>query len=291
MSRPWLTLATVGVAAATLAWAKWYPYALKIPVVADSLTRWGTPSCPGRGARRRHRRDLGRRLRNRLRRVDLAGARCRPARGSGGRGISSGTPAACAVSDAAQLGGEHGLRRPWQFGVVRAGTGVVLVFGVTLLVSRLAKASNLHAGPEEETVETGTAAGAALRFAKALVRLAVRLLPEYAVVVMLLGGFRGWLFPAGSTLAAWGWLAAVLLAVVGTLFVIPTAAEIPIIGALMAAGVGMVPLGALVLTLPALSLPSMLMVRGAFPGRVIVAVGFAVMGLGVTGALAMAALT
>lgn len=47
----------------------------------------------------------------------------------------------------------------------------------------------------------------------------------------------------------------------------------------------------MVLTLPALSLPSMLMVRGAFLCRVIVATGFAVMGMGMVGALIMTALS
>ena len=333
------TLATAGIAIAVLIWAKWYPYALKIPAVAGSHSlgnsilsgKASAPPAPSWNAAIEY--SLGyvgsiwqalvagllvaaaveaflpaRRL------LALFQATRGPAASTvcGGllsmssmmctccaapvalnvrrRGVSSAlaywlgnpvlNPAALAFM---------GFVLPWQFVAVRVGTGVILVFGVTLLVSRLAKGTSV-AEPVEEPAENVTAAGAVGRFTKALARLSVRLLPEYAVVVMVLGAFRGWLFPEAGTLASWGVLAAVLLAVVGTLFVIPTAAEIPIIGALMAAGVGMVPLGALVLTLPALSLPSMLMVRGAFPGRVIAATAAAVMGLGLVGAAAMAAL-
>lgn len=336
------TLATAGIAIAVLTWAKWYPYALKIPVVAGSHSlgnsvlsgKAGAPPAPSWNTALEY--SLGylgaiwqalvagllvaaaveaflpaRRL------LALFQARRGPAASTVCGGLLSMTSMMCTccaapvalnvrrrgvpVSSAlAYWLGNPVLNPaalafmafvlPWQFVAVRVGTGVVLVFGVTLLVGRLAKETRV-AEPEEDVAETGTAAGAVGRFTKALARLAVRLLPEYAVVVMLLGGFRGWLFPEAGALASWGVAAAVLLAVAGTLFVIPTAAEIPIIGALMAAGVGMGPLGALVLTLPALSLPSMLMVRNAFPGRVIVAVGFAVMGMGLVGALAMSALT
>lgn len=336
------TLAAAGVAIVALAWAKWYPYALKIPVVVDShslgysvLTgNASAPPSPSWNAAIEY--TLGyvasiwqalvaglfvaaaveaflpaRRLLAvfQTRRGVVASTVC------GGLLSMSSMMCTCCAAPLALTVRRRGVPvssalaywlgnpvlnpatlafmafvLPWQFLVVRVGTGVILVFGVTLFVSRLANGAGV-AGPEDELVETGTADGAVLRFIKALIRLAVRLLPEYAVVVLLLGGFRGWLFPEGSTLALWGVPGTVLLAVVGTLFVIPTAAEIPIIGALMAAGVGMGPLGALVLTLPALSLPSMLMVRRAFPGRVIIALGFAIMGMGLVGALVMTVLT
>jgi uncharacterized membrane protein YraQ (UPF0718 family) len=73
--------------------------------------------------------------------------------------------------------------------------------------------------------------------------------------------------------------------------VIPTAGEIPIIQGLLAAGVGTGPVGALILTLPALSLPSMLMIRRAFPARVIVATGLAVAAMGLVGAGLLVMLT
>jgi uncharacterized membrane protein YraQ (UPF0718 family) len=176
---------------------------------------------------------------------------------------------------------------PWQFVTVRVVTGVVLVFGVTLLVARLAGARPTVADPEVQPEDEGPADPVSLReafgrFFKTLGRLSLILLPEYLVIVLLLGGLRGWLFPSGA--AEWGLLAVLLFAVVGTLFVIPTAGEIPIIQGLAIAGVALGPVGALILTLPALSLPSMLMVRRAFPGRVIAATGSAVAALGLAGA-------
>jgi uncharacterized protein len=178
---------------------------------------------------------------------------------------------------------------PWQFVTVRVLTGVLLVFGVTMLVARLAGArrtvTDPAVQPEDDTSTPDapvSARDAASRFLRTLVRLSAILLPEYLVVVLLLGGLRGWLFPTGA--ADWGVLAVLLFAVVGTLFVIPTAGEIPIIQGLALAGIGLGPVGALILTLPALSLPSMLMIRRAFPARVIAATGIAVTALGVLGA-------
>ncbi|THV32872.1 permease [Glycomyces buryatensis] len=178
---------------------------------------------------------------------------------------------------------------PWQFVTVRVVTGVLLVFGVTLLVARLAGARKAVSDPDllpeddsaasDEPVSVRDALG---RFFKTLGRLSVVLIPEYVVIVLLLGGLRGWLFPAGAS--EWGVLAVLLFAVVGTLFVIPTAGEIPIIQGLALAGVALGPVGALILTLPALSLPSMLMIRRAFPAAVIAATGASVFALGLAGA-------
>ncbi|MCH7230925.1 permease [Glycomyces sp. L485] len=178
---------------------------------------------------------------------------------------------------------------PWQFVTVRVITGVALVFGVTLLVARLAGDRKTVTDPvlrpedDSSAPDDPVSMGDALRrFFKTLLRLSLILLPEYLIVVLLLGGLRGWLFPAG--VAEWGLYAVLLFAVVGTLFVIPTAGEIPIIQGLVLLGVGLGPVGALILTLPALSLPSMLMVRRAFPTRVVAATGGSVAALGLVGA-------
>ncbi|GAB4004764.1 hypothetical protein GCM10029992_50710 [Glycomyces albus] len=128
---------------------------------------------------------------------------------------------------------------PWQFVTVRVITGVALVFGVTLLVARLANArktvTDPQLRPEDEAPDDPAGLrDASGRFFKTLGRLSAILLPEYLIVVLLLGGLRGWLFPAGAS--EWGVLAVLLFAVVGTLFVIPTAGEIPIIQGLALAG-------------------------------------------------------
>ncbi|MGI8847254.1 MAG: hypothetical protein ACR2GX_03170 [Candidatus Dormibacteria bacterium] len=104
-------------------------------------------------------------------------------------------------------------------------------------------------------------------------------------MLLLLGGLRGWLFPVSHGLATWGLLAVLLVAVVGTLFVIPTAAETPIIQGLLAAGVGLGAAGALLITLPAISLPSIAMVARSFPVRVIVGMGGGVAAMGLVSAL------
>ncbi len=53
----------------------------------------------------------------------------------------------------------------------------------------------------------------------------------------------------------------------GCLFVIPTAAEIPIVQTMMLAGMGFAPALALLITLPAVSVPSLIMLRKAFPAK------------------------
>lgn len=204
---------------------------------------------------------------------------------------------------------------PWPWVAVRLVVDIVLVVGVSALVGRLGDdparrrshtapthAAPAHASPPAAVVPpfpTGATdldgptslGGAARRFLVALGRLTVTLVPQYLAVVLLLGAHRGWLFPVGHDLAAWGVLAVLLFAVAGTLFVIPTAGEIPIIQGLLAAGVGAAPVGALLVTLPALSLPSMVMVGRSFPIRVVLAMAGAVAVLGLITAGLVVALT
>jgi uncharacterized membrane protein YraQ (UPF0718 family) len=70
-------------------------------------------------------------------------------------------------------------------------------------------------------------------------------------------------------------------AIAGMLFVIPTAAEIPAIQSLMSFGLGTGPAAALLLTLPSVSLPSLLMISKSFPKKVILFVVVSVVGLGI----------
>jgi len=62
-------------------------------------------------------------------------------------------------------------------------------------------------------------------------------------------------------------LAVVVAAVLGTLLVIPTGGEIPVIVVALAAGAGSGVAGVLLVALPALSLPSMVMVGRALGWR------------------------
>ena len=91
---------------------------------------------------------------------------------------------------------------------------------------------------------------------------------EHLLVVLVVGAFSGWLFPLGESVQSWGVLAAVSAVLLGTLLVIPTAGEIPLAQGLALAGAGGAVVGALLVTLPAVSLPSMVMVQRALTWRV-----------------------
>ena len=155
------------------------------------------------------------------------------------------------------------LVAPWQWFATRLLVGAVLVFGITVFVDRLT--GGRHAPPHAAAVPVAGDADEGLRaaprrFARTLARMTLTLVPEYAIVVFAVGAFRGWLFPLDGNAAHWGILAVVLAAVLGTLVVIPTAGEIPILQGLTAVGANLGVIGALLITLPAISLPSMAMV-------------------------------
>ena len=114
------------------------------------------------------------------------------------------------------------------------------------------------------------------------------LVPESVALVLLLGAARAWFFPAVDSNAT-GFLWTLGLALAGTLFVIPTAGEIPIVQTLMAFGLGVGPAAALMTTLPPVSLPSLAMLARAVPLKVLVFVtGAVVLVGGLSGAAAVA---
>ncbi len=80
------------------------------------------------------------------------------------------------------------------------------------------------------------------------------------------------------------------LAVAGTLCVVPTAGEIPIVQTLMRFGLGTGSAGALLITLPAVSLPSLATVGRALPARVLGFVAACAVVAGLLAALLAAAL-
>jgi uncharacterized membrane protein YraQ (UPF0718 family) len=71
------------------------------------------------------------------------------------------------------------------------------------------------------------------------------------------------------------------LAAAGTLFVVPTAGEVPVIQTLMNFGLGAGGAGALLMTLAPVSLPSLVMVGRALPARTLAFVAACVAVLGV----------
>lgn len=128
------------------------------------------------------------------------------------------------------------------------------------------------------------------QWGKTLGRLTLSVVPEWLVIVFALGAARAWLLPLTH-----GWpfsIAALIgLAVAGTLFVIPTAAEIPIVQSLLFFGAAPGLAGALLLTLPAISLPSMIMTRRVFSVRLLASSAALVALIGIAaGAVAQIAL-
>jgi uncharacterized membrane protein YraQ (UPF0718 family) len=111
----------------------------------------------------------------------------------------------------------------------------------------------------------------ALAFGRELWNEAVAILPGYVLIVFLLGGLRAWFFPPTLTLHTGGVIGTALVSLIGTLFVIPTAGEVPIVQTLLAHGMSLGAAISLIVTLPAISLPSLYIVRKAFPGRVLAA--------------------
>ncbi len=172
----------------------------------------------------------------------------------------------------------------WKWALLRLVVGVLIVFGVSSVASRWFAAEQVdEAGLAALAAPAGAPAGSIVaRWFQNLGRLMIGLLPEYLIMVVLLGAARAWLFPAASLAGGNDLVWIVLLAVAGTLFVIPTAGEIPIVQSMLGYGLGVGPAGALLMTLAPLSVPSVAMVWSAFPKR---ALAFSVAALVILGIL------
>ncbi|KND61630.1 Transporter [Candidatus Burkholderia verschuerenii] len=179
----------------------------------------------------------------------------------------------------------------WEWTGLRVVLGVLMVFGLGFAINRMvtpaqAAASRAAVAKLVDEDDPGTAFA---RWIKLLGKMSLRLIPEYIVLVLLRGAARAWLFPhigpdiGNSAL----WIAA--FAVAGMLFVIPTAGEVPIIQAMLSLGMAAGPAGALLMTLPSVSLPSLAMLAKSFPAKVLtfVAVSVVIFGI-VAGGIAAA---
>jgi uncharacterized membrane protein YraQ (UPF0718 family) len=179
----------------------------------------------------------------------------------------------------------------WKWTGLRVALGIPLIFGTSYLVHRFAfvdEKKNLEKGVElsaagyEAYAETsGTLQGWLSRF----LSMTASLIPEYVLLVLILGASRAWLFPhmgiaVGNELH---WI--VLMSLAGLLFVIPTAGEVPIVQAMLALGVGVGPSAALLMTLAPVSLPSLVMAQRVFSLRTLLLVGASVVVAGITAGL------
>ncbi|PMQ05385.1 putative two-component membrane permease complex subunit [Dyella sp. AD56] len=173
----------------------------------------------------------------------------------------------------------------WHWTALRLLLGIPMVFGLGYVANRMA-------GPGEPAApvawsptaaEPRSPAEVGRRWARIFGRMTLRLIPEYIVIVLLLGAVRAWMFPHVSPAMGDQWFWIVALALAGMLFVIPTAGEVPIVQAMLALGLGGGPAAALLLTLPPVSLPSLAMLGRSFPWRMLVVIAFAVVGFGILG--------
>lgn len=175
----------------------------------------------------------------------------------------------------------------WGFTALRLVAGVALVLGVSLIAQRIARPEQVPVAALEAVSDASAPdrRGFMARWMRQLWQLFWSTIPVYVVAVLALGAARVWLFPHvdGAMANSLVWL--VPLAIVGTLFVIPTAAEIPIVQAMMALGLGTAPAVALLMTLPSISLPSLLMLRKVFDTKVLVTVAVLTMMVGVVSGL------
>ncbi|WP_312606479.1 permease, partial [Kosakonia cowanii] len=149
---------------------------------------------------------------------------------------------------------------------IRLVAGLVTVLGVAMIVQTVVKESPQQAEAVDITLPEPHGSFMS-RWGRALWQLFWSTIPVYILAVLVLGAARVWLFPHADGAVDNTVLWVVAMAIAGCLFVIPTAAEIPIVQTMMLAGMGMAPALALLITLPAVSLPSLVMLRKSFPAK------------------------
>jgi len=181
----------------------------------------------------------------------------------------------------------------WNWAALRFCLGVLMVFGLGFIANTMA---GVKAEPKanretynDEALESPesrlTLQEMFALWMRILFSMTLRLVPEYIILVLLLGAARAWLFPSIGPEISNSLIWILALAVAGTLFVIPTAGEVPIIQAMLALGMAAGPAGALLMTLPPISLPSLAMVGRAFSVRTLIVATLGVIGFGILGGL------
>ena len=175
---------------------------------------------------------------------------------------------------------------PWELLATRLAVGVLVVVGASALIGRV-----LGGAPVDvPTVAQPSVGELPARYVRSLARFVLVLVPEYLALVFLMGFLSPWLSGFDSLEAGLGVAAVLVAAAVGALLVIPTGGEIPVVAALLSAGAGAGTAGALLVTLPALSVPSVVMVGKALGWRATSAMGLAVVVGGVVAGLLLALL-
>ena len=166
----------------------------------------------------------------------------------------------------------------WDLTFFRIIMGLILVLGTAYGASKLfpdivlaENQSPVTACPNTQLDQTDNTKQTNLLVAwlKALWQLIMDTIPTYLVVVLVLGALRAWLFPILTPSLSDSLPLIIGLSLAGTLFVIPTAAEILVVQGMMLLGLGMGSSLTLLMTLPAVSLVSLLLVRRVFPVKIL----------------------
>lgn len=159
----------------------------------------------------------------------------------------------------------------WRWVGLRLVLGLVMVIGLGWVLNRMNRGGNatveVPAGPDEQASDDRrdmSPAAILRRWVRVFVGMTLRLLPEYLILVLVLGAARAWLFPMIGASVDNSVLWILGTAVAGMLFVIPTAGEVPIVQAMLSLGMAAGPAAALLMTLPPVSLPSLAMVARSF---------------------------
>lgn len=173
----------------------------------------------------------------------------------------------------------------WNWTALRLVLGLLMVFGLGYLANRLVTPQEAEAAQTHLQTIIATQPNTFKRWLTVLGKMAVRLIPEYIILVLLLGAVRAVLFPhVGPEIDnSLGWI--IMFAIAGMVFVIPTAGEVPIIQAMLALGIGVGPAAALLMTLPPISLPSVMMLTRSFRPKLLIIVASAVTGFGILAGL------
>lgn len=175
----------------------------------------------------------------------------------------------------------------WGWAALRIAVGVPLVALAAYLGNRYQRSVEVPIHRSAWSADEKRSQPLLLAWAKSFFRLTIGLLPEYLALVLALGAARAFLFPAMTPAIGGSFLLFLFLAIAGTVFVIPTAGEVPILKTLMEYGLGPLGAGALMITLPAVSLPSLAMVARALPWRLLLQLSLLVVAAGCfSGALA-----
>ncbi len=126
----------------------------------------------------------------------------------------------------------------WQFALVRLVAGLATVLTVATLVQKWVKEAATQPVAVPDVQAEASQGGFFSRWLRALWTLFWNTIPVYILAVLVLGAARVWLFPHADGVVDNTLFWVIAMAIAGCLFVIPTAAEIPIVQTMMLAGMG-----------------------------------------------------